>query len=131
MAQEAASPPTLREALALLAAAIRRDLTGGEPLDALEVTFGFAGRTGSIPVSFAKANVAQAPDADEGDVADRILAVLKDLTPGSWMSGKNLAPAAGLEPGTGYFQKMMTKLVDAGKVSSSKHYGYQINDPDT
>ena len=118
VAQEAASPPTVRDALALLAAAIRRDLTGGEPLDALEVTYGFAGRSGTLPVSFADANGAD--DEEEAGTTRtqaRILAALSASDIG--LTRKQLATRLGLKNAKGRFSSVVSTLLETGSIVES------------
>ena len=131
VAQEAASPPTIREALAVLAAAVRRELTGGEPLDTLEVTFGFAGRTGTIPVSFADANAADddAASPDDDAATAKVLAAFADFEDGSWVAGKTLAPAAELTYGGGQFNRAIKRLKAGGQIIAHRVNGYKLNDP--
>jgi len=117
VAQEAASPPTVRDALALLAAAIRRDLTGGEPLDALEVTYGFAGRSGTLPVSFADANAGDEEDAGTTRTQGRILAALSASDIG--LTRKQLATRLGLKNAKGRFSSVVSTLLETGSIVES------------
>lgn len=130
VAQEAASPPTIREALAVLAAAVRRELTGGEPLDTLEVTFGFAGRTGTIPVSFADANAAddEATGPDDDAATAKVLAAFGEFEDGSWVAGRTLAPAAELTYGGGQFNRAIKRLKASGQIVAHRVHGYKLND---
>ena len=130
---------TLREALAAVALAIRSELTGGEPLDALEVTFGFAGRRGTVPVAFAAANAADEPgeksehDQDAADMADAILAALRRLRAGEYMTGAEIAKAAtdaGFEcdRSSGSLKRVVRKLRKDGHLDPEHNaQGYRLS----
>ena len=122
---------TLREALAAVALAIRSELTGGEPLDALEVTFGFAGRRGTVPVAFAAANAADEPeDADElSELAESIAAALGSFRPELWIKKAAIANAMGASTNhrSGSFKRAIDQLKTAGTIESNAA-GYRLLD---
>lgn len=67
------------------------------------------------------------PEATEDDIAAKVLEALEGLEPGSWCSGKSLAPAVGLTYGGGQFNRVIGKLKANGQIIGHKVHGYKLN----